>query len=256
MIQCTSGVAEEYEEGYKYFIQNTNFPAKKGIISEPKISPFDYNDHAMIYYTDDMPHPTKYRKQFIEKGIDEIVRLLNISEGKALILFTAKTDMIEVYDKLKERVPYKILLQNDRTSQSDVIRQFKSDVNSVLLGTGTYWEGISVEGMALSNLIIFKLPFPVPEPIINYKRSIAKDGLMEVSVPEMIIKLKQGIGRLIRSEKDVGIVSIIDSRVGEKANSRYKQMIWDALPIQNRTSDFEEIKQFYELINKNERLLR
>lgn len=247
----TSGVAEEYEEGYKYFIQNTNFPAKKGIISEPKISPFDYNDHAMIYYTDDMPHPTKYRKQFIEKGIDEIVRLLNISEGKALILFTAKTDMIEVYDKLKERVPYKILLQNDRTSQSDVIREFKNDVNSVLLGTGTYWEGISVEGMALSNLIIFKLPFPVPEPIIDYKRSIAKDGLMEVFVPEMIIKLKQGIGRLIRSEKDVGIVSIIDSRVGENANSRYKQMIWDALPIQNRTSDFGKIQKFYSLLNNN-----
>lgn len=121
----------------------------------------------------------------------------------------------------------------------------------MLLGTGTYWEGISVEGVALSNLIIFRLPFPVPEPIIDYKMSICKDGLMEVLVPEMIIKLKQGIGRLIRSEKDFGIVSIIDSRVGEKSKAKYKQMIWDALPVKNKTSNFDVIKEFYNLLVEN-----
>ena len=142
-------------------------------------------------------------------------------------------------------------MQNQTASQSDIITEFKKDVNSVLLGTGTYWEGISVEGIALSNLIIFRLPFPVPEPIIDYKTSICQDGLMEVLVPEMIIKLKQGIGRLIRSEKDFGLVSIIDSRVGEKSKAKYKQMIWDALPIKNKTSDIEKIKKFYNLFKGN-----
>lgn len=247
----TSGVGDKYEEGYKYFIANTNFPIERGFIAEPKVSPFNYDEHAMIYYTEDMPHPSHERKKFIEKGIDEIVRLLEISEGKALILFTAKSDMEEVYEDLKNKVPYKVLMQNQTASQSDTITEFKKDVNSVLLGTGTYWEGISVEGIALSNLIIFRLPFPVPEPIIDYKTSICQDGLMDVLVPEMIIKLKQGIGRLIRSEKDFGLVSIIDSRVGEKSKAKYKQMIWDALPIKNRTSNFDEIKEFYSFLVKS-----
>lgn len=250
----TSGVGDKYEEGYKYFIANTNFPIERGFIAEPKDSPFNYDEHAMIYYTEDMPHPSHERKKFIEKGIDEIVRLLEISEGKALILFTAKSDMEEVYEDLKNKVPYKVLMQNQTASQSDTITEFKKDVNSVLLGTGTYWEGISVEGIALSNLIIFRLPFPVPEPIIDYKTSICQDGLMEVLVPEMIIKLKQGIGRLIRSEEDFGLVSIIDSRVGEKSKAKYKQMIWDALPIKNKTSDIEKINKFYNLFKGNNNL--
>lgn len=241
----TGGSRENYKEGYKYFAKNTNFPIETGFIAEPKISPFNYDEHAMIYYTEDMPHPSKERKEFIKRGVEEIIRILEISEGKALILFTAKNDMLEVYDGLKDAVPYNVLMQNASSSQSDIIADFKGDVNSVLLGTGTYWEGISVEGIALSNLIIFKLPFPVPEPIIDYKIKMVDNGLMEVLVPEMIIKLKQGIGRLIRSDKDFGIVSIIDSRVGEKFKASYKQMIWDALPIKNRTSNISKVDEFY-----------
>ncbi len=132
-----------------------------------------------------------------------------------------------------------------------MFKEFKTDVNSVLLGTGSFWEGISIEGRALSNLIIFRLPFPVPEPIIDYKRSISNDGLMEVSVPEMIIKLKQGIGRLIRNKNDLGIVSIIDSRLGDGVNYPYKQLVWDALPIKNKTNDIKKVESFYEK-NTNE----
>ncbi|MBA4688117.1 MAG: ATP-dependent DNA helicase [Candidatus Galacturonibacter soehngenii] len=242
----TSGNSEEFIENYKYFIDNTNFPLTSSFIAEPKQSPFNYDEHTMLYYTEHMPHPSRERKKFIEAGVNEIIQLLDISKGKALILFTSKNDMKEVYERLKNKTPYKVLIQNENSSQNQVLNEFKQDINSVLLGTGTYWEGISVEGKALSNLIIFKLPFPVPEPIIDYKRSIAQNGLMEVSVPEMIIKLKQGIGRLIRSEKDVGIVSIIDSRVGDSSNAPYKQIIWDSLPIGNRTNDINKLKKFYD----------
>jgi len=206
-------------DNYDYFIANVNLPVDETLICDSKKSPFDYDSQAMIYYTEDIPHPTKEREAFIEAGVEEIVKLLNITNGKAMILFTAKRDMLEVYKILRERVSYKILMQSSKSSQNDVIKEFKTDVNSVLLGTGSFWEGISIEGRALSNLIIFRLPFPVPEPIIDYKRSISKDGLMEVSVPEMIIKLKQGIGRLIRNENDFGIVSIIDSRLIIPINS-------------------------------------
>lgn len=84
----------------------------------------------------------------------------------------------------------------------------------------------------MSHVIIFKLPFPVREPIIDYKYEQSKgDGLMKVSVPEMVIKLKQGIGRLIRSEQDRGIVSIVDSRVGDQSKAPYRKIIWESLPI-------------------------
>jgi ATP-dependent DNA helicase DinG len=231
---------------YDYFIRNTAFPIKNGLISDPKESPFRYDEHAMIYYTESLPHPTNSRKEFIAEGVNEIVQLLKISNGKALILFTAKTDMQEVYEVLqKEELPFEILMQNGNSKQAELIRKFKSDVNSILLGTGTFWEGISIEGVALSHLIIFKLPFPVREPIIDYKWSLCKDGLMEVAVPEMIIKLKQGIGRLIRNETDKGIVSIIDSRIGDKSKAPYKNLIWSSLPIKNRTNSLIEIENFY-----------
>ena len=103
-------------------------------------------------------------------------------------------------------------------------------MNSVLLGTGAYWEGIDIRGKSLSNLVIFRLPFPVPDPIIEHKVSLAKDGLMDVRVPEMIIKLKQGIGRLIRSFSDKGIVSIIDPRLRDQPKERYHGAVWASIP--------------------------
>lgn len=242
----TSGNERNYEDNYSYFIKNTGFPKELGMICEPKESPFDYNKNAMIYYTENFPHPTKNREEFIDKGVEEILRLLNISNGKALILFTAKTDMIEVYNRLKmENLPYKIYMQLGNAKQAETLDKFKNDVNSVLLGTGSFWEGINIEGIALSHVIVFKLPFPIKEPIIDYKCEQCSDGLMEVLVPEMIIKLKQGIGRLIRSEEDKGIVSIIDSRVGEKSKAPYRDLIWDSLPIKNKTNDINTIRRFY-----------
>ena len=124
--------------------------------------------------------------------------------------------------------------------------KFKQDVNSVLLGTGVFWEGISIEGIALSNLIIYKLPFPLPEPIINEKCKRSKNPLEEVLVPEMIIKLKQGVGRLIRNKTDKGIVSIIDSRLGDKSKASYKEKVWQALPIKQRTNSLKELQSFYD----------
>lgn len=245
VIMTSATVASGGENKYDYFISNTNLPLDKTFLSDSKESPFDYNSQAIIYYTENIPHPSNDREAFIEKGVEEIINLLAITEGKALILFTAKRDMVEVYNKLYEKVPYNVLMQKIGSSQNDVIKEFKSDINSVLLATGSYWEGISIEGRTLSNLIIFRLPFPVPEPIIDYKRSISNNGLMEVSVPEMIIKLKQGIGRLIRNKDDSGIISIIDPRLGESSSSPYKDLTWNALPIKNKTNDIEQVKLFY-----------
>lgn len=242
------------EDMYSYFIRNTGFPADKGgILSEPKPSPFPYDEHAMIYYCDDIPHPRLDHDGFIREGVERLVEILDISQGKALVLFTAKTDLEEVYEQLQQKgLPYKILKQQPGSSQDRVLAEFKSNTDSVLLGTGAYWEGIDIKGKSLSNLVIFRLPFPVPDPIIEDKVSFAQDGLMEVRVPEMIIKLKQGIGRLIRSQSDTGIVSIIDPRLKDAPAERYHDVTWASLPIHNRTSSLMELRAFYHSLKSDE----
>lgn len=244
----TSSSVGSLEEQYSYFIRNTGFPTNgRNVLSEPKPSPFPYDKHAMVYYCKDLPHPTREHDSFIDAGVCRLVELLDISHGRALVLFTAKTDMEEVFARLKAmELPYKILMQQPGSSQDRVLQEFRNDVDSVLLGSGAYWEGISIEGKSLSHLVVFRLPFPIPDPIIEYKSSIAKDPLMQVQVPEMIIKLKQGIGRLIRSFSDKGIVSIIDSRLRDNRPTPYHDITWDALPIKNRTDDIQVIRQFYD----------
>lgn len=248
----TSAMDGELEDQYAYYLQNTGFPVgDTGILSEPKPSPFPYNEHALIYYCQDLPHPTREHDAFIRDGVERLVQLLQITHGKALVLFTAKTDMEEVYAALQAReLPFQILIQQDGSSQERVLDAFQKDTDSVLLGTGSYWEGISIEGKALSHVVIFRLPFPVPDPIISYKASISKDPLMEVQVPEMIIKLKQGIGRLIRNFTDTGIVSIIDSRLRDDPPKRYHDVVWHALPIQNRTTELDTVRTFFEAISR------
>lgn len=243
----TNAAQGSLPERYAYFISNTGFPTdESGFLSEPKPSPFPYDEHAMVYYCDDLPHPREDHDAFIQRGVERLIEILEISNGKALVLFTAKTDLEEVYMALRQRnLPYKILIQQPGASQDQVLSEFRNDVNSVLLGTGAYWEGIDIRGKSLSNLVIFRLPFPVPDPIIEHKVSLAKDGMMDVRVPEMIIKLKQGIGRLIRSFSDKGIVSIIDPRLRDQPKERYHDTVWDSIPIHNRTTSLAELRAFY-----------
>lgn len=240
-------VNEDLMLSYRYFLQNTNLPVNKSILAEPKYSPFAYDKHSKLFYTDEIINPQKDRGRFVEESIALLVNLLQISQGKALILFTSKADMQNVYQKLLNlNLGYTLIKQNEISSQQQLIAQFKRDINSVLLATGTFWEGISIEGIALSHLIIYKLPFPLPEPIINEKCKQSKNPLDEVLVPEMIIKLKQGVGRLIRNKTDKGIVSIIDSRLGDKSKANYKEKVWQALPVKQRTNNLAELKKFYD----------
>lgn len=237
------------KERYEYFIKTIGFPIDKGFLSPQKYSPFPYDTNTMLYYKNSMPHPTLERKEFIIDASKEIIKLLDITKGKALILFTSKYDLNKVYDILKdENLDYKLLKQSNSSSQDEILEKFKEDENSVLLATGTFWEGIDVPGKALSNLIVFKLPFPVPDPILDYKKNICNDFLMEVSVPIMIVKLRQGIGRLIRKNDDVGIVSILDSRIGDNSSSKYKSIVFNSLPIKNKSSNIEVIEEFWKKI--------
>ena len=252
----TSGSEGTPKDKCSYFMKALGCPDDVRV-SEPKKSPFDYDNHSMIYVSNKLPCPKKYnREKYREAAIPEIVRLLRITHGKTLILFTAKNDMNYVYGELSRMgLPYKIMIQSSDSSQEQRLENFRSNTDSVILGTGTYWEGINVEGESLSQVIIFKLPFPVPEPIMEYKMSKAECPLMEVAVPEMMIKLKQGAGRLIRSADDKGIVSILDPRAGSRLKTAYKEDALFSLPEKNVTENISELKRFWKEIreeNKND----
>lgn len=244
-------------ERCRYFLEVLDFPVNNGVVSEPKRSPFDYDKNTVLYISPNMPYPKhdkKERERYADVAINEIVKLLAVTSGKSLILFTAKSDMNYVFKKLSNMdMPYKMIIQSEHSSQQRRLEKFKADTNSVILGTGTYWEGINIEGESLSQVIIFKLPFPVPDPITEYKMSLTDHPLMEVAVPEMIIKLKQGVGRLIRSENDKGIVSILDPRASSKSNTQYRKIILNALPEKNITEDISELKKFWQELRKEDK---
>ncbi|WP_303789561.1 helicase C-terminal domain-containing protein [Ruminococcus flavefaciens] len=204
----------------------------------------------MLYVSNKLPCPNKHnRNKYRNEAISEIVKLLEVTHGKTLILFTAKDDRDYVFKKLSNMgLPYKIMVQSSDSSQEHRLERFQNNVNSVILGTGAYWEGINIKGESLSQVIIFKLPFPVPDPITEYKMTNKECPLLEVAVPEMIIKLKQGAGRLIRSSEDKGIVSILDPRVSSRLKTAYREDTLASLPEKNSTEDILELKEFWDSI--------
>lgn len=245
----TSQNSGTLKERYQYFMDILGCPDNV-CVSEPKKSPFDFDKHTMLYVSNKLPCPNKHnRNKYRNEAISEIVKLLEVTHGKTLILFTAKDDRDYVFKKLSNMgLPYKIMVQSSDSSQEHRLERFQNNVNSVILGTGAYWEGINIKGESLSQVIIFKLPFPVPDPITEYKMSSKECPLLEVAVPEMIIKLKQGAGRLIRSSEDKGIVSILDPRVSSRLKTAYREDTLASLPEKNTTEDISELKEFWDSI--------
>ena len=148
--------------------------------------------------------------------------------------------MKEVYKRIsaKER-PYKIYIQEDGKDVEVLKKRFKEDTTSCLFATGSFWEGVDIKGESLESVIIPKLPFHVVDPIMEAKAEYYAGGSSSVYLKDMLIKLKQGTGRLIRSETDKGIVSILDPRIKD-----YGKAVLATLPFNNATADLEDVKDF------------
>lgn len=249
----TSATLSIGKNNYSYFLNNigANRIEKKNdlTIEYSYESPYNYDENALLYCCNDIESPSINKEKYLVQLVNKIKELIRITNGKTLVLFTSKSDMNYVYKKIGNKLDdINIYIQNDGSSQDKVKEQFKNDINSVLFSTGIFWEGIDIKGKALSNLIIARLPFPVVDPIMEYKKSKYKNGFNKVYIPEMLIKLKQGIGRLIRSETDKGIICILDSRM----DAKYQDVIRQSIPIKNFTTDIEEIKKFVKEIKINE----
>jgi ATP-dependent DNA helicase DinG len=185
-------------------------------------SPYDFAGQSLLYLPRSMPDPRS--DGFVERVADEVVSLLALSEGRALVLTSSYRALDAYRERVRGRVPYDVLVQGEAPRER-LLERFRDDVGSVLLATSTFWQGVDVPGESLSLLVIDKLPFSAPGDPLHEARCEAVeraggDWFRDYALPTAMLQLRQGFGRLIRGHADRGVVAILDPRLRTRAYGR------------------------------------
>jgi ATP-dependent DNA helicase DinG len=230
---------------------------KGGILETVKQAPFNYKEQCLLYISEKTPFPAPpegiagtasdndLEKKYIDAVVKEINILITAACGHTAVLFTSYRVMGMVMSRFRNgRLPYPVF----RLSKGEpfALEDFKASGNGVLFAAGTFWDGIDIPGDILSSLIIVKLPFAAPDPVNEYERSLCGSELEfkeQYVFADMIIRLKQGIGRLIRREDDTGLISILDFRM--RLGAKYRSKVLAALPEYRVTSSVKDIHAFF-----------
>jgi ATP-dependent DNA helicase DinG len=207
-------------------------------------SPFEYQKQALLYVPQHLPDPRA--EGFLHQAANEIVSLLNASQGRAFVLFTSYQQMQQVHDLVSLQVEWPTLLQGT-APRTALLEEFRSTPNSVLFATSSFWQGVDVPGDQLSLVIIDRLPFAVPsDPVVEARiqslRDCGGNPFYEYQVPQAAIALKQGFGRLIRTRADRGVLVLLDNRITKQ---RYGQVFFDSLPDYSFTLRAADVFRFF-----------
>ncbi|CAN5491001.1 ATP-dependent DNA helicase [soil metagenome] len=208
-------------------------------------SSFDYEKQAIIYIPKAMPDPRA--PEYIQHAANEIIKLLHITNGRAFVLSTSNFGMNALYELVSTRVNFPCFVQGSM-SKAGLLERFRTTPNAVLFATSSFWQGVDVQGEQLSCVIIDKLPFAVPsDPIVAARtKFIDENGgksFFDYSVPQAVISLKQGIGRLIRSKTDKGVIALLDTRLRTKS---YGRDFLNSLPRTRITAELKDVAEIFD----------
>ena len=206
-------------------------------------SPFDYANNAMMWLPADLPEPRD--PAFVSALLDAVVPLLEASEGRAFLLFTSHRSLRLAAEQLKQRVRFPLFVQGERP-RSLLLEEFRLSGNGVLLGSSSFWEGVDVIGDALTLVVIDKLPFAAPDdPVIEARSDLLRrsggNPFTQLYLPQAVIALKQGSGRLIRDVNDRGVLVICDPRIRTRS---YGQVFRASLPLMREARDRGDVEAF------------
>jgi ATP-dependent DNA helicase DinG len=227
--------------GFDYIRQRLGMEHAREVVLP---SHFDYQSQALLYVPPDLPDPRT--PQFTAKASERIRQLLEITRGRAFVLFTSYAQMNDVHQRLLGELEFPVLRQGD-APKSALLEEFRLTPNAVLFATSSFWQGVDVQGEQLSCVIIDRLPFAVPsDPVVAARvKAIDAEGgnaFFQYQVPSAVITLKQGFGRLIRSLHDRGLLVLLDNRILKK---QYGRVFVDSLPNYTRTTDMRAVEEFF-----------
>jgi ATP-dependent DNA helicase DinG len=227
--------------GFEYIRQRLGLEhARESVLP----SHFDYENQALFYVPHDLPDART--PQFTTLAAERIRKLLEITHGRAFVLFTSYAQMNEVYQRLLGELEFAMLRQGD-APKTALLEEFRLTPNAVLFATSSFWQGVDVQGEQLSCVIIDRLPFAVPsDPVVAARvKAIDGDGgnaFFQYQVPAAVITLKQGFGRLIRSLHDRGLLVLLDNRILKK---QYGRIFVESLPNYKKTTDLRVVEEFF-----------
>jgi ATP-dependent DNA helicase DinG len=227
--------------GFEYIRQRLGLEHARELILP---SHFDYQNQALFYVPPDLPDARA--PQFTAKASEQIRKLLEITRGRAFVLFTSYAQMNDVYERLLGELEFPMLRQGDAPKNA-LLEEFRLTPNAVLFATSSFWQGVDVQGEQLSCVIIDRLPFAVPsDPVVAARvKAIDAGGgnaFFQYQVPSAVITLKQGFGRLIRSLDDRGLLVLLDNRILKK---QYGRVFVESLPNYKRTTDIRVVEEFF-----------
>lgn len=230
------------EEEFDFFRNRLGLEHAETLVTE---SPFDYREQAVLYLPRRMPEPRE--RPFLTRAVEEITALLEVTGGRAFLLFTSYANMERVREELEAEDRWPLFVQGDG-SKVALVDAFRETPESVLLGTMSFWHGVDVPGEALSLVVIDKLPFDVPsDPLVAARIERIRDEggnpFAEYQTPIAVLELKQGLGRLIRNRADRGVLAVLDPRLRTR---RYGETFLQSLPPYARVATIDACRKFFQ----------